>query len=104
MATRRLAKVRAEIDALRHGLGSITAREFIGLAIRLGRMRVVRGKEPTFERQGWKPLTIPNHSGTLKKGTACSILDQLEADLEHLEAEAGGEQHEADDTDDRPRG
>jgi hypothetical protein len=66
---------------------------------------VNRGKEPTYERSapGWFPLTIPSHPGDLKIGTASSILNQLEEDIERLEVEFPetdhGEDHEEHDED-----
>jgi hypothetical protein len=53
------------------------------LAERLGRKRVNRGKEPTFESAfDIPPITIPMHgSKNLKRGTQRSILIQLEDDF-----------------------
>ena len=53
------------------------------LAERLGRKRVNRGKEPSFESEFDIPvLTIPMHgSKDLKRGTQRNILMQLEDDF-----------------------
>lgn len=55
------------------------------LAERLGRRRVNRGKEPTWESDEFaslNPLTIPKHGGKdLAPGTKRSVLDQLELDV-----------------------
>jgi transposase len=90
MDRRKLEKLRRELEGLRRRSRSIRSSELESLAKRLGRSRVKRGKEPTYERSavGWFPLTIPSHPGSLAVGTACSILDQLEEDIERLEAES----------------
>ncbi|MFT3837151.1 MAG: hypothetical protein QM723_09155 [Myxococcaceae bacterium] len=56
-------------------------------------MKSNRGKEPTYvsELPGHLPLSIPNHPGDLKIGTARSILNTLEQDLEALELIAEAE-------------
>jgi hypothetical protein len=89
MDPRKLEKLRRELEGMRRRSRSIKPSELEVLAQRLGRSRVKRGKEPTYERSGsgWFPLTIPSHPGTLAVGTACSILDQLEEDIDRLEAE-----------------
>ncbi len=90
MHARKLARLRRELDALRTRTGSITREELESLAKRLGRKRVNRGKEPTYEWPGRSrnALSIPQpHGTTLKKGTACNILDQLEEDIDLLETE-----------------
>lgn len=80
----KIEKLRRELNAFRARKRSLRAAELISFAERIGRKRVKRGKEPTYERQGWFPLTIPNHPGNLAIGTASSILDQLEEDIERL--------------------
>jgi hypothetical protein len=76
-----LDKLRAEFRAMRDvpQRGSDVA----SLAERLGRKRVNRGKEPTFESDLDIPvLTIPMHgSKTLKRRTQKSIFIQLEDDF-----------------------
>jgi hypothetical protein len=37
------------------------------------------------EELNWRPLSIPSHSGDMPRGTAGSILNQLEEDLFRLE-------------------
>ena len=55
------------------------------LAKQLGRRKVRRGKEPTWENDHFlelRPLSIPDHGGKeLPSGTKHSILNQLEDDL-----------------------
>lgn len=76
----------------------------------MGRCRFDRGKEPTYisDRAGWFPFSIPGHPGTLKKGTARNILNQLEHDMIALEVDvdddsaeerADTEQHEEEHED-----
>jgi hypothetical protein len=88
MDKRKLRQLRRRIEALRTRLGTIQSRELESLAKALGRKRAKRGKEPTFISE-WlpqsRPLSIPHHSKALKKGTASSILDQLEKDIDDLE-------------------
>jgi len=93
MTPRKLNKLRQEVEGLRRKLGNIQARELVSLAGKVGRQPCNRGKEPTYEAQAypeWFPLTIPQHSGgRIAKGTAASILNQLEQDLDALEEEEG---------------
>ena len=39
-------------------------------------------------KEGWLPLSIPDHPGTLRKGTVFNILEILEDDLLALEEES----------------
>jgi hypothetical protein len=81
MDRKTLDKLRAELE----GMKGVPQRgsDVASLAERLGRKRVNRGKEPTFESDLDIPvLTIPMHgSRTLKKGTQRKILIQLEDDF-----------------------
>jgi hypothetical protein len=81
MDRKALDRLRAEFEAMRDvpQTGADVAR----LAERLGRKRVNRGKEPTFESEFNIPvLTIPMHgSKKLKRGTQKSIFIQLEDDF-----------------------
>ena len=79
MNRKALEKLRAELEAMR----GVPQRGVASLAERLGRKRVKRGGEPTFESDFDIPvITIPMHgSKTLKKGTQGSILIQLEDDF-----------------------
>lgn len=65
-------------------------KEFISIAIQLGRVRDNRGKEPTYIRSHdpvlSPPLSIPNHSGEVKPGTARSIIDALLNDVDEWES------------------
>jgi hypothetical protein len=91
MTPKRREEVRQGLEALRRRSGSIKGRELVHIALSLGRTPLNRGKEPTYVRPGWFPLSIPGHPGTLKKGTACNIINQLEEDLDRIEQEAAAE-------------
>lgn len=81
MDRKALDNLRAEIEAMRGVPQSGSA--VASLAERLGRKRMNRGKEPTFESDfNIPPITIPMHgSRDLKKGTQHNILNQLEEDI-----------------------
>ena len=88
MDKQKLSRLRKRIQALRSRLGNIRSRELRSLATALGRKRNNRGKEPTFVSEllpQTRPITIPEHPRALKKGTAGSILDRLEEDIDLLE-------------------
>lgn len=65
------------------------ADDFISIAKQLGRTKSNRGKEPTYTRDRdpmlSPPLSIPNHPGDLKPGTARSIIDALLSDVDDWE-------------------
>jgi len=88
MDKRKLSRLRRRIQDLRARLGNIKSRELESLARALGRKLNDRGKEPTFISEllpQSRPLSIPHHAKTLKRGTAGNILDQLEKDIDALE-------------------
>jgi hypothetical protein len=83
MTPRRLDKLKHELASLRRSQAK--AADLESLARRLGRKKVKRGKEPTWESKEFQhlyPLSIPHHGGRdIPRGTLNSILDQLEKDL-----------------------
>ena len=79
--------LKRDLESLRRKKRSLRSIDLERFAKRLGRTRKTRGKEPTYEMPGRFPLTIPSHPRTLAIGTACNILDQLELDLDHFEAQ-----------------
>ena len=92
MNKKKLKKLRTRLGDLRARPRSIKSSELIRLARSLGRKRFNRGKEPTFINEllpKSRPLSIPNHPGTLKIGTAMNILDELEKDIDDHEALLG---------------
>ncbi len=72
--------------------GGVKSTELEQLARALGRKCSPRGAEPTWVsvRPGFLPITIPHHSQGLNKFTARSILDQLEQDIDVMEANEDG--------------
>lgn len=87
MDRKKLKKLRRDIDSFRRR-GGINSRELEALARALGRKRHPRGSEPVWvsELVGSHPISIPNHLTDLNRFTARNILDQLEADIDRLEA------------------
>jgi hypothetical protein len=81
MDRKALDKLWAEFEAMRDV--PQTGGDVANLAERLGRKRVNRGKEPTFESEFDIPvLTIPMHgSRNLKRRTQKNIFIQLEDDF-----------------------
>lgn len=93
MNRKTLNKLWREIKALRGT--SIKAIAIQRVAKKLGRQKVKRGKEPTWESVEFpflRPLTIPNHGGKdLSPGVKNSVLNQLEDDLLAWEERLGDE-------------
>jgi len=87
----RLAKLRRSVPS---------AKQLEGLATSLGRKRVKRGKEPTWESMAFpnlRPVSIPRHS-FLSRFTAGNILSQLEEDIfRYKEMLESGGQDDAED-------
>lgn len=82
MNKQKLARIRGDITAARRK--SQTQDDLVRLAVRLGRTRSKRGKEPTWvsQFQGLYPISIPHaKGGDLKPGTKSNILNQLEDDV-----------------------
>jgi hypothetical protein len=83
MDRRGLEKLRREAERLRGTQAKATALQ--RLALRLGRKKVKRGKEPMYESEPFPrlpPLSIPMHKGRdMPTGTRNSILTQLEDDI-----------------------
>jgi hypothetical protein len=85
---RKIARLRRSLEELRRR-GGVRAEELERLASALGRRRHPRGKEPTWVSTVLphsRPLSIPRHSGDLNRFTVRTILDQLEADIDALDA------------------
>jgi hypothetical protein len=89
----KLHKLKRQLSELRRKPAGIPSRKLQSLAKSLGRERSKgRGKEPTWISTSFpnaRPISIPDHSGTMKKGTAANILDQLELDIFLYEKELG---------------
>lgn len=64
-------------------------RDFVSIAKQLGRTQEKRGKEVNYTRKRdpalSPPLSIPQHPGDLKVGTALNIIDALLSDVDDWE-------------------
>lgn len=88
MNKRKLQKIKKKCQNLRLRPNNIRSAELVSLAKSLKRRLFDRGKEPTYISDLLPrscPLSIPNHPGTMSKGTALNILDQLEQDIFEIE-------------------
>ena len=88
MNLKKLKKLRKKLESFRRGIGNIRSKELEGFAKSLGRKRVNRGGELTYESEllpNSPVLTIPKHTSALSKYTAGNILDHLEGDIFALE-------------------
>ncbi len=88
MNRNKLAKLRKKLEALRKR-GGVKSREVEDLAKALGRKLHNRGKEPNWvntELPNARPLSIPNHTKDLKKGTLKSRLveNPIKADMTRI--------------------
>ena len=88
MRPRKLQKLKLALAGLRRGQAK--AADLERLAGKLGRKKVKRGSEPTWESQVFAhlyPLSIPHHGGKdIPIGTRLSIIDRLEEDVLAWEA------------------
>jgi hypothetical protein len=85
MDRRKLDNLQAELDGMRHR--SVKAADVQGLASRLGRKLVKRGREPNWastEFPNLRPLSIPDHGGgrDLSPRVRKSCLNELENDID----------------------
>jgi hypothetical protein len=87
MNKKKLAKIKRRIAESRRR--SNKHRDLEQIAIALERVKFHRGKEPTYVSTAFpnaNPITIPDHGNTdIKKGTANSILNQLDEDVWRFE-------------------
>lgn len=92
MNQKKVDKLRREVEKLRRK-GDIKERELRGLAEAVGRRRGTRGKEPTWVSEQFpaRPLSIPAQR-VVNRYTALGILDDLEQDLDEIEATLEEEQ------------
>ncbi len=86
---RPLAKLRRRLKDLRAQRRSMRSVRLKRFAEALGYVRVSRGKEPTWEKPGRRPITNPDHAGDMAVWTVDNILDRFEEELFYMEAEAG---------------
>lgn len=84
MNKKSIVKIERKLASLRARSAGLRRRDLERIAKSLGRRKFDRGKEPTYISEAFpnelRPLTIPGHV-TIKRGTALSILNQLEEDV-----------------------
>ena len=89
MNTKKLKKIRAELESILRSPYGRTAREFESLAAQLGRTLDARGKEPTYVRSAAPslspPLSIPSHAKEFGAGLAKSLANALLSDVDDWE-------------------
>lgn len=88
MDIKKIRRLKKQVSRLRNRIANIRSQELVRLAQQLGRGQSERGKEPTYISEllpHSRPISIPNHPGSLKKFTAGNILDALERDILELE-------------------
>lgn len=86
MTKNNLDKIKRELREMRKSPAGRTAKDLQKIAVKLGRVKDPRGKEPNYVRKKdpslSPPLSIPGHTGDLKIGTAISIIDALLDDVD----------------------
>ena len=89
MNPKTLKKIKRQLKEMEKSPFNRNADAFISIAKQLGRAKDNRGKEPTYTRERdpelSPPLSIPNHPGDVKPGTARSIIDALLSDVDDWE-------------------
>jgi hypothetical protein len=81
----RIRRLRRRIQQLRASKAQASPAALVRLTRAIGRVPDRRGKEPTFVMPPRPPLTIPHH-GKIGNYTVAGILDQLDEDLDYVEA------------------
>jgi hypothetical protein len=101
MTPRKLQKLKLQLASLRRSQAK--ARDLESLASKLGRKKVKRGSEPTWESQVFThlyPLSIPHHGGKdIPIGTRRSIIDHLQEDVFAWEARLNEEEEDGESDD-----
>lgn len=89
MNREKLFKIRKEIEKVRRQ-GGVRASDLQRIARLVGRRLATRGKEPNWVSDSLpssRPISIPDHGGRdMRRGTVRSILNDLEGDVDSLEA------------------
>lgn len=89
MNPKALRKIKRQLKEMEKSPFNRKPGDFISIANQLGRTKDNRGKEPTYTRARdpalSPPLSIPNHPGDVKPGTARSIIDALLSDVDDWE-------------------
>ncbi len=89
MEAKTLKKIKRQLQEMYKSPYNRKPEAFISIAKQLGRTLANRGKEPTYIREHdpvlSPPLSIPNHPGDMKPGTARSIISTLLSDVDDWE-------------------
>ena|SRR3989338_4260452 len=89
MDLKALRKIKRQLQEMYKSPYNRKPEVFISIAKQLGRTKANRGKEPNYTRERdpalSPPLSIPNHPGDMKPGTARSIIDALLSDVDDWE-------------------
>ena len=88
MTPKKLRNIKEKIAAYRKKASNLRHRDLERIALALGRKRVKRGKEPTYESTLLETtvVTIPDHgTKTVSPGVAKNVLDVFEEDVFWLE-------------------
>lgn len=89
MDSKALKKIKRQLQEMYKSPYNRKPDVFISIAKQLGRIKANRGKEPNYTRERdpalSPPLSIPNHPGDMKPGTARSIIDALLSDVDDWE-------------------
>ena len=85
----KLNKIKRQLEEMRRSPQNRNYKGFVSLAKQLGRTKEKRGKEVNYTRKRdpalSPPLSIPQHPGDVKIGTALSIIDELLSDVDDWE-------------------
>lgn len=86
MTPSKLKKIKRQLEDMLRSPQGRNYKDFVSLATQLGRTKEKRGKEVNYTRKRnpalSPPLSIPQHPGDLKTGTAISIIDALLSDVD----------------------
>lgn len=89
MTPAKLKKIKRQLEEMLRSPQNRNYKDFVSLAKQLGRTKEKRGKEVNYTRKRdpalSPPLSIPQHPGDLKIGTALSIIDALLSDVDDWE-------------------
>lgn len=89
MSPAKLKKIKRQLEEMLRSPQNRNYKDLVSLAKQLGRTQEKRGKEVNYTRKRdpalSPPLSIPQHPGDVKIGTALSIIDALLSDVDDWE-------------------
>lgn len=89
MTPEKLKKIKRQLEQMLRSPQNRNYKDFVSIAKQLGRSQEKRGKEVNYTRKRdpalSPPLSIPQHPGDMKTGTALSIIDALLSDVDDWE-------------------